>query len=356
MGGEGRGGEGRTGEGRRGQGRRGRFLTIHRQKTSSRCRHSRVASSRTFSISSRCSSCNTRPTGQSRAQGPAITLTALPPPSLVQQADGRGGAASPPAPPGQAHQAPDHPGSPHPHANHGSCRWGLSAGAPYSGHHTTSPLTDGYTLEVSGSWASWTAEASGLWEPRPYNPLNRKAGPGPSMENTAAWPLRPALPPGLHPRTPHPCAGPGGPCAEPPPTCPGRHCLWKLKRVRLSVVHPKGPRQATDTSASAAPQDSGPLGRPRPLPLEESPECGLRPNKQPEPESRLPCWPPPPKAAWSPRPQASACPPGHHLSRAGRRWPDSGGAGGSLEHQAKGPARSQWSRVEAGLPAVRTAL
>lgn len=337
-GGEGWGGEGRGGERRAGG---GRLLTIHRQKTSSRCRHSRAASSRAFSVSSRCSSCNARPAGQSRAQGPSIALTSLPPPSLVQQADGRGGAASPPAPPGQAHQALDHPGSPHPHPNHGSCRWGLSAGAPHWGRHATSRLTDGCTLEALGSWASWTAEASGLWEPHSCNPPKPEGRAGAQHgEHSRRAPC--TLP------CPQACVGPGGLCAEPPPTCPGRHHLWKLNGVRLSVVHPKGPRQVTDTSASAAPQDSGPLGRPRPLPLEESPECDLGPNKQLEPASRLPCSPPPPEAARSPRPQASACPPGHQgLDTAVQTV--GGGRGGGLEHQAKGPAQSQWSRAEAGL-------
>lgn len=96
--GQGRAGEGRVGTGGEGCGGEGQaggggcLLTIHCQKMSSRCRHSRAASSRAFSISSRRNSCKASPAGQSQAQGPAIMLTALLPHS--RPTGGAGGLTS----------------------------------------------------------------------------------------------------------------------------------------------------------------------------------------------------------------------------------------------------------------------
>ena len=164
------------------------------------------------------------------------------------------------------------------------------------------------------------------------------------MENTAVRPPAPLPAPTPAPADPTPArVGPGGPCAEPPPACPGRHGLRKPKGVRPGVVHPEGPRQATDTSASTASQAPGPLGRPRPL-LEDSPECTPGLNKQPEPALRLPCRPS----------QELRGAPGHEHWHATGDWaPLARWQGGWNTRPRSSPDPVE--QVEAGFPAVRAA-
>ena len=100
-----------------------------------------------------------KPRGSEPSAGPRHHAHRIP---ASQQADGRSG-----RPHLQHPQAFDHPGSLRVRPNRGSCGWGPSAGAPHSGLHATSPLTEGCTLEALGSWGSWTAETSGLWEAPP---------------------------------------------------------------------------------------------------------------------------------------------------------------------------------------------